>query len=155
MQMHRLRQAGLVLIVLLLAIQLIPLARTNPPPTRDIRWDSAATRALADRACLDCHSNRTTWPWYSHVAPASMLLVSHVSDGRRHLNFSQWDQPNAGFDDVERNVRNGEMPMSSYLWVHREARLTPAETARLLDGLRTTFLNDPPMPRPKRQGRAH
>ncbi len=152
---HRLKQAAVVVVVLLLAIQLVPLARTNPPVTREIRWDSPETRALADRACLDCHSNRTIWPWYSHVAPASMLVVDHVTEGRRHLNFSEWDRPNAKFDDVEQNVRDGEMPISNYLWMHHEARLTAAETARLLSGLRATYAADTPIPMTNRADRSH
>jgi mono/diheme cytochrome c family protein len=143
-------RVGTVLFAALLAMQFIPLSRTNPPATREVRWDTPATRALARRTCFDCHTNETEWPWYSHVAPASFLVISHVNNGRRRLNFSEWDKPQrATFSDVEDNVTRGEMPIWNYVIVHQQAKLTPAETKRLLDGLRATFLQDPPIARPR------
>jgi hypothetical protein len=142
-----------VLVAVFVIIQLIPLSRTNPPVTREIKWDTAETRALVKRACFDCHTNETAWPWYSHVAPASFLVVNHVVDGRARLNFSEWDRPNAGFDDVDRNVTRGEMPIWNYVLLHPEAKLTPAETQQLLQGLQATFRQDPPVPRPPRSRR--
>jgi cytochrome c551/c552 len=146
-----LKWAGLALVVILVAIQLIPIDRTNPPVTREIKWDSAQMQALAERACNDCHSNETTWLWYDDIAPASWLVANHISDGRRHLNFSEWDKPNSNFDEVSRVVKNGEMPMWDYVLMHPNAKLTPAETQQLLDGLQATFQQDPPV---ARQGRA-
>jgi hypothetical protein len=143
-----LSRAAMVLLAVLLAIQFIPQPRTNPTVTREVRWDAPATRAIARRACMDCHSDATVWPWYSHVAPMSFLVINHVNDGRRHLNFSEWDKPqHATFDDVEGNVSSGDMPIWNYVIVHPEARLTPAEKTQLLDGLRATFLHDPPVAR--------
>src|SRR5471032_2939644 len=90
---------GALLLALLIGIQFLSPARTNPPVTREIKWDTPATRKLAQRACFDCHSNMTTWPWYSHVAPVSLLVVNDTNDGRRALNFSEWDKPQrADFD---------------------------------------------------------
>lgn len=68
------------LLVLLLAIQLVPYGRdhTNPPVVAEPAWDSPATRALFVRACADCHSNQTVWPWYSHVAPVAWLVAHDV-----------------------------------------------------------------------------
>ncbi len=77
-----------LLVVLFLAIQLIPVNRTNPPATAEINWDSPQTQALASQACMDCHSNATVWPWYSHIAPASWLVYYDVQTGRSKLNFS-------------------------------------------------------------------
>ena len=76
-------------------IQLIPFGRThlNPPQTKEPSWNSPDTRALFRRACFDCHSNQTVWPWYSHVAPVSWLLQRDVNGGRSHLNFTEWDRP--------------------------------------------------------------
>lgn len=76
-----------VLIVVFVAIQLIPVNRVNPPVTSTIKWDSPQTEALAKRACMDCHSNETVWPWYSYVAPASWLIYYDVQRGRRQLNL--------------------------------------------------------------------
>ena len=105
-------------------------------------------RALAQRACFDCHTNATEWPWYSHIAPASFLVINHVNDGRRRLNFSEWEKPQrATLRDVEDNVTRGEMPIWNYAIVHQQAKLTTGETKQLLDGLQSTFLQDPPIPR--------
>ena len=145
--------AGVVLVVIVVGIQLIPLNRTDPPVTREIKWNSPETRALAQRACFDCHSNLTTWPLQSYIAPASFFILNHVDEGRRRLNFSEWDKPNSDFEEVGRSIQNGQMPMWSYVLMHPAAKLTPAETQQLLDGLQATFQQDPPIPRPRRRSR--
>jgi mono/diheme cytochrome c family protein len=78
---------GAVVLGTLGAIQLVPYGRDhiNPQVTQESRWDSARTRALAARACFDCHSNETVWPWYSNVAPVSWLIQRDVDEGRRAL----------------------------------------------------------------------
>jgi hypothetical protein len=101
-------------------------------------WDSSQTRALASRACFDCHSNETKWPWYSHVAPVSWLVQRDVELGRGTLNFSEWDRPQEGAEAVEA-VQEGEMPPRIYLVAHPEARLPPAEYRQLVAGLAATF----------------
>lgn len=138
-------------VVLFLLLQLIPVDRTNLPITQEIQWDSPETRALAQRACFDCHSNETVWPWYSYVAPISLRVADHVEHGRFHLNFSQWDGPNEELDDVIETIEEGEMPLRDYLLLHPEARLTDAETVQLITGLKATFQNDPPLEREDRR----
>lgn len=81
---------GGVLLVLFIGIQLIPVNRTNPPVTTQLNWDSSQTQALFEQACKDCHSNETTWPWYSYVAPASWLVYYDVQRGRSELNLSTY-----------------------------------------------------------------
>ncbi len=87
----------LVLLAGFLLIQLVPYGRnhTNPPVLQEPNWDSPQTRALAQRACFDCHSNETEWPWYSHVAPVSWLVQRDVEEGREKVNFSTWGQGGA------------------------------------------------------------
>ncbi|MBL8055094.1 MAG: heme-binding domain-containing protein [Anaerolineales bacterium] len=138
------------IVVVAACLQLIPVDRTNPPVTREVTWDSAATQALARRACLDCHSNATVWPWDSYIAPASFLIANHVAEGRSQLNFSQWDQPNADFEEVSRNIQRGQMPPWDYVLMHPEAKLSAAETQQLVAGLQATFQQDPPIERPER-----
>jgi hypothetical protein len=141
---------GWALLAVVVGMQFIPQARTNPPVTREVRWAAPATRALAQRACFDCHSNTTTWPWYSHVAPASFLVINHVNDGRRRLDFSEWDRPQrVTLANVEDAVTLGQMPIWNYVLVHPQAKLSAAETSQLLDGLRATFLQDPPIAGPR------
>lgn len=142
-----LRNALFVLLGLLILIQFIPVQRDNPPVTQEVQWNSPETRALAQRACFDCHSNETVWPWYSYVAPLSLRVASHVHEGREHLNFSAWDQPNEDFEEIEEVIQRNEMPLSDYLLMHAEADLTDAEKQALLAGLAETFANDPPIDR--------
>ena len=132
-----LARVSLVLIGLGLVVQVVPYGRdhANPPTVLEPTWDSPATRQLAARTCFDCHSNQTSWPWYSHVAPMSWLVQNHVDEGRRVLNFSEW---NRGYDEAgeaAETVREGEMPPRSYVLLHPEARLTDVEREQLARGL--------------------
>ena len=129
-------------VVVGLGIQAVPYGRahSNPPVTGEPTWDSPRTEELARRACFDCHSNETVWPWYSNVAPMSWLLTKHVVDGRDELNFSEWGarrQDEA--DEAAEAVRDGEMPTWDYLLAHPEARLSASEKRELVDGLVATF----------------
>ena len=130
--------AGLAALVLL---QVVPYGRshTNPPERAEPRWDAPQTRALAVRACYDCHSNETVWPWYSHVAPMSWLIQRDVDEGRRKLNFSQWDQPQKETREAAKTVRKREMPPWFYSAIQRDARLAAAETQALIAGLQATL----------------
>jgi hypothetical protein len=101
-------------------------------------WDSAQTRELNIRACYDCHSNETVWPWYSNVAPVSWLVQRDVDEGREELNYSQWNGAQEG-EESAATVREGSMPPRSYLLTHHDARLTDAELAALENGLAATF----------------
>ena len=121
-------------------IQLVPYGRnhTNPPVTAEPAWDSPQTRALAVRACFDCHSNETTWPWYSNVAPMSWLIQRDVDEGRRRLNFSDWNRPQRERDRLGRILAEGEMPPWYYVIIHPTANLSNAETQQLANGLSAT-----------------
>lgn len=124
-------------VLALLAIQFIPYGhdRVNPPVVAEPAWDSPRTRELAHRACFDCHSNESRWPWYSNVAPISWLIQKDVVDGRRHLNFSEWDRPQRHAREASEELMDGEMPPALYLPLHAEARLSDAEKAELRTGL--------------------
>lgn len=133
--------AGAILVIGFLVIQLVPYGRdhTNPPVTAEPAWDSETTRNLAGRACFDCHSNETAWPWYSNVAPISWRLQRHVDEGREKLNLSEWGTGEQETDEIVEVVRDGEMPPWDYLILHPEARLSDADRQALLDGLAATF----------------
>ena len=117
-------------------IQLIPYGRmhTNPPDTGEPVWDSPDTKALIRRACFDCHSNKTAWPWYSNVAPVSWLVQRDVDGGRRHLNFTEWNRSQRSAADVAGQVKQGDMPPWFYLPMHSAAKLTGAEKQALIEG---------------------
>jgi hypothetical protein len=122
-----------------LVIQLVPYGRDhdNPPVVAEPSWDSAQTRELAVRACFDCHSNETVWPWYSNVAPVSWLVQRDVDEGREELNYSEWNRPQEAEESAE-TVLEGSMPPRSYLLTHSEARLTDADLETLANGLAAT-----------------
>jgi len=129
------------LIAVAVTIQLVPYGRNhfNPPVTREPAWDSPATRELPKRACFDCHSNETHWPGYARVAPASWLLQHDVTEGRAVLNFSEWHRPHDGAKDASEEVLHREMPPAAYRIMHAGARLTSADTERLVSGLSRTI----------------
>ncbi|MCA9729534.1 MAG: heme-binding domain-containing protein [Candidatus Eisenbacteria bacterium] len=129
------------LAVALLAIQLVPYGRqhTNPPVTGVPQWDSPRTEELARRACFDCHSHETRWPWYASIAPVSWRVQSHVDEGREHLDFSAFDRVQRHADDAAEMVTEGEMPPWDYAMMHPEARLSDTEKQELIRGLTATF----------------
>ena len=124
-------------VALLLAMQFVPYGRqhTNPPVTAEPAWPDPAIRDLAVRACFDCHSNESVWPWYSNIAPASWLVQSDVDRARAILNFSTWDVPQFGASEAAEMVLAGEMPPAKYRLLHRSANLTAGETSQLAQGL--------------------
>jgi mono/diheme cytochrome c family protein len=136
------RAHAIALAAAALAIQLVPYGReTSPPPVvREPDWDRPRTRELFFRACRDCHSNETVWPWYAAVAPASWLMRWDVDAARAHFNVSEWGRAakNHG-DDAAKAVREGEMPLWYYLPFHPDAQLSDAERRELVAGLVATF----------------
>jgi hypothetical protein len=140
--LNRVAYTGLGVII---AMQLVPYGRdhTNPSARKEPQWDSPQTRELVVRACFDCHSNQTRWPWYSNVAPISWLVQADVDEGRHVLNFSEWQRPYEEAEESGETVRDREMPPRSYLLVHPEARLSERERQQLASGLDATL-------RPKR-----
>jgi hypothetical protein len=111
-----------------IAIQFVPASRTNPPVEADVHAP-AEVRLVLRRACYDCHSNETVWPWYSRIAPVSWLIARDVHEGRAELNFSTWNRLSAKeqaktMHESWEQVTDGEMPTWFYLALHPEARLS-------------------------------
>jgi Haem-binding domain len=130
-----------VVIGLAIAIQAVPYGRShsNPPVVAEPPWQTPHTRTLAVRACFDCHSNETSWPWYSNIAPVSWLFQHDVDEGRRALNLSEWNRPQKDAREAGETVRTGEMPPWIYSIRHASARLSATEKAALADGLDATL----------------
>ena len=126
----------------LLLIQLAPYRVTNPSPRQEPAWDSPRTRELAVAACYDCHSNETHTTWWEGIAPLSWWITNHVEEGRAALNFSEWGTGgHGGAGDAAETVSEASMPPAYYTWLgmHADAKLTPAERAELATGLRKTL----------------
>lgn len=124
------------------AIQFIPYGKdhTNPPIMSEVQWDSPRTKELFNRACADCHSNETKYPWYSNIAPISWLIAHDIDEGREKMNVSMIGiQKKNKLKDAADEVKEGEMPIPPYLIAHPEARLSDAEKKELASGLEKTF----------------
>ncbi|HKV25089.1 MAG TPA: heme-binding domain-containing protein [Candidatus Acidoferrum sp.] len=142
------KRLAILTIVILAAIQFIPVAKTNPPvDAARTLWANAGVpadiSATLQRSCQDCHSNRTVWPWYSHVAPVSWVVANDVHGGRRHMNLDEWnsyslEKKQSRLTKVCEELKSGEMPDSKYLWIHRGARLTPQQRTALCDWAEAT-----------------
>jgi hypothetical protein len=136
-----LKKALIVIAVLFVAAQLVRPERGNPPvdTAKTLHATGRVTpdvAAILDRACRDCHSNETRWPWYSQVAPVSWLVARDVRVGRKELSFSTWgDYPVPKrldkLDEMCKMVREGEMPQFPYPLMHPEARLSDADNETL------------------------
>jgi len=140
-----LKWIAIVLAICFAAAQFVTERRTNPPSDPAQSIDKIVNvpqdvQAILTRACADCHSNQTEWPWYSHVAPTSWFVVGHVNNGRRHINFSTWVRP--GHEPVDsidrlkamcREVQSGGMPLTSYKLIHWSSWLSADDVKRLCD----------------------
>jgi hypothetical protein len=120
---------------LLALLQAVPVRRTNPEATAPIDAPPEVARII-EAMCYDCHSNETRWPLYAYVAPVSWFVVHDVSEGREHLNFSEW----AGYsdrkqrrlvEDICEEIAEGNMPLRGYLLIHPGARVTEAQLETL------------------------
>lgn len=128
-----LRRPAFAAAALVLAAQFVPVDRTNPAIEQDVAAP-ADVDAILRRACYDCHSNETTWPWYSRVAPVSWLVAYDTYRGRNELNFSTWNRLAAAerrdaLNEVWEEIASGSMPLPIYLPLHPEARLSDADKA--------------------------
>ena len=133
------KRVGFATAFLLLAIQLIPVNRSNPSldPSGTIYAAQpvpAKVKAVFERSCKNCHSNETAWPWYSYVAPVSWVVARDVHQARKKMNFSEWgsysnQRKEDKLEEICEQVTNGEMPDRKYAILHRNARPTPEERA--------------------------
>lgn len=121
----------IVIIVILIGIQFVPVSKTNPPVTGEIKAPNDVMQILRT-SCYDCHSNEVNWPWYSNVAPMSWLVAYDVDEAREHMNFSEWasysaDDKAEDIEEIWEEVEEGHMPLWYYLPLHPEAKLSDAD----------------------------
>ncbi len=122
------KRIGWAILVVLAALQLVPVDQTNPPE-KGRAMAPPEVEGILRRACYDCHSNETHWPWYSKVAPASLLIASDVKEGRREVNFSTWEKyderrKKRKLVEIAKEVETGAMPPWYYAPLHPEAALS-------------------------------
>ncbi len=123
--------------MIFLIIQIFPGKNTNPP-VKSINPFEEPTQTILRRACYNCHSNDTIWPWYSYIAPVSWMVIHDVNEAREKLNFSLWaeytDEEKKDLKDKIRIIlKNNEMPPTMYVWAHMEARLTTREKKEIYE----------------------
>ena len=138
-----LKKILLVLAILLLFIQSFRIDKSTKPvdSSKDfisLTSPSTEVNQLLKTACYDCHSNQPTFPWYANVAPISWWIKHHIDEGSEHLNFSEWGtftpkRKHHKLEECVEMLEDGEMPMSSYTWMHNESKLTDAQRLLLVN----------------------
>lgn len=136
--MKKIKIAAIAIIGFLIVAQAFRINKTNPPVEGDVQAPPPVEHVLM-RSCYNCHSNKTVWPWYSNVAPASWLTQSDVEEARSLLNFSDWSPAQKGNPHAAAEVREGDMPPWDFLLMHKEARLSDSERETLARGLQATL----------------
>jgi hypothetical protein len=132
-----------VLVVIFGGMQFVRPTRTNPP-VNEAQTIFTKTQmppagaAIFNRACADCHSDKTEWPWYSNVAPVSWFVAGHVNDGRKAMNLSEWGQQDQDWQSrklrqICDEITDGGMPLSSYTPMHPHSKLSPDDVKALCD----------------------
>ncbi len=126
-----------------IALQFFRPDQTNPPIIEAETLESAVqipenAAAILARSCNDCHTNKTEYPFYSKISPFNWFLARHIEDGRRELNFSIWNtyeprRKKRKLEQICEQISDGEMPLPSYLWVHRAAKLSDEDVKILCD----------------------
>jgi hypothetical protein len=138
-----LKIATVVLFVALAIAQFIRPNFSNPPiVTGETLEDSTAVPAevqmIMSRSCNDCHSNKTLYPWYSQISPFNWFLADHIEEGRTEMNFSVWNtytpkKKLKKLDEISEQIETKEMPLPSYLWIHRDAILSEEQSKLIRD----------------------
>jgi len=133
----------IILAAAFITIQFYRPDRTAPPIVQAETLEASVQvpgdiSLIMERSCNDCHTNQTHYPWYSNVSPFSWFLANHIKDGRRHLNFSVWNtysdkKKSQKLEEICEQLESEEMPLPSYLWIHRDAVLSDADSKALCD----------------------
>lgn len=141
------KKVALIIAIILLGIQSIRIDKTTQPvdATKDfiaLTTPSAEIASTLKTACYDCHSYQSTYPWYTNVAPVSWWVKHHINEGVEHLNFSDWGiytekRKNHKLEECIEMIEEAEMPMASYTWMHKDAKLTNEQKLQLVAFFKT------------------
>ena len=126
-----------------IVLQFFRIDKTNPAVVQAETLEASVAvppdiSLIIGKSCSDCHTNQTQYPWYSNVQPAAWMLKSHIDEGRQKLNFSIWKtyelkRRSRKFEQICEQVESKEMPLPSYLWIHRDAILSDSDGKALCD----------------------
>lgn len=139
--MKPLKKIILALMGVLVIIQFIQPQKNQGPVMPEHQLFSryatpAPVQAILQKACMDCHSNNTQYPWYASIQPVAWWLDEHVEDGKKHINFDEYTHRSLRYqyhkmEETIEMVKEEEMPLPSYTWTHTEARLTNEERSAI------------------------
>lgn len=126
---------GLLVVVLLMQVMQPPKNQSETLSENDISKTYALPAGVHEtltNKCYDCHSNNTKYPWYVHIQPIGWWMASHIKQGKDELNFSEFKtydakRANHKLEEISEQIAEGHMPIESYLWLHPEGKVTPAE----------------------------
>ncbi|WP_077398476.1 heme-binding domain-containing protein [Cellulophaga omnivescoria] len=146
--MKLLKKILLALLVILIAMQFYRPEKNNAETDLKTAFltetnPSKEVQKILETSCYDCHSNTTAYPWYNNIAPVSYWLADHVKDGKKHLNFSEWEKysikkKDHKLDEVMETIESGEMPLNEYTWTHTEANLNSAQKQAVIEWVKNT-----------------
>lgn len=127
-------------------ITLVPfLKETNPPEQ---------VKVILKETCFDCHSSTTQYPWYSNITPVNYWMNGHVKHGKGELDFSKWESYSARqkehkLEEIAELVEKKEMPLKSYTWMHKEAKLSEKQIAAVITWVNQAKFKYSLAPRPE------
>lgn len=131
------------LLIALVVSQFFQIDKTQPPSDGNADFMALLSpptdvAEILKTSCYDCHSYKTKYPWYTSVAPISWWIGHHIKEGREHLNFSEWGaysdkQKKHKLEECWEEVEKHKMPLNSYLWVHKAAKLSEEQAATLIN----------------------
>jgi hypothetical protein len=137
---------ALILLVCFVGVQFIPtkLNQTDIVPKTDflvLNNPPKDIRTLLQGSCYDCHSNNTSYPWYNRIQPVAWFLESHITDGKKELNFNEWGmysnrRKNSKLKSIISQIKDDEMPLSSYTIIHKDAKLSKSQKALVIGYLK-------------------
>ena len=150
------RKIMLVLLAVLVIIQFIhpkknKAERVQPNYIGNTFAIPADVKTILAKACYDCHSNNTRYPWYANLQPLHWWLEKHIKNGKKEINFDDYTNKSLRYqyhkmEEVIEQVKEGEMPLNSYTWIHKDAKLTTEEKAKItgwaqsvLDTMKATY----------------
>ncbi len=132
-----------MLLVTFVGIQFIPTTRnqSDSVPSTDFMLVNNVPKNIQNKlqiSCYDCHSNNTQYPWYNKVQPVAWFLEDHIKEGKAELNFNEWNslstrRKTSKLRSIIKQIENGEMPLDSYTFIHRDARFSEAEAEEIIN----------------------
>lgn len=135
------KNIGIALLFIFIVMQFFRIEKNNTDsdPTQDFIAITQPDEELAQilrTSCYDCHSNKVNYPWYTNIAPFSWWIKQHINEGREEFNFSEWGaykdrRKDKKLKESIEMVKEGEMPLGSYTWIHNGAKLSEAQKEKL------------------------